>query len=178
MTSAKTRAKARKVIEMWRAPLEPKHSTAAATVSSVQRNAAGQVVKASVTLSGGATVQSLDAGGFHGMGVGAKVLLDVAGSKAAPAYTIMRVTEQAVGTPGSGTGEIVSTPVHAFLETAAALALAGTVLINAEFGFYLIGEHWRYDQAIAYEVEVRDATTLQQKYRTTTNLFRRIAGSL
>jgi hypothetical protein len=178
MTSAINRVRASNVIAKIREPLEPRHSTAFGTVSSVSRNAAGQIVKASITLPNGTNIGSLDAGGFMGMGVGAKVILDVAGSPAAPAWTIMRVTEQAVGTPGSGTGEIVSTPVHAFIETAAALSFAATVLINAEFGFYLIGEQWQYDQATAYEYEVRDATTLQQKYRATTNYFRRVGGSL
>jgi hypothetical protein len=178
VTTAQTRLLAQKVIDKVREPLEPRHVITSGTVSSVQRNEAGQVHKATVTLPGGARVVGLDAGGFYGMGIGAKVLLDGVGSKAAPAYTILKVIEQAVGTPGSGTGEIVSTPVHAFIETAAALALAGSVLINAEFGFYLIAEQWQYDQAVAYEVEVRNATTLQQKYRSTTNYFRRVGGSL
>jgi hypothetical protein len=178
VSNAQTRLLAQKVIDKVREPLEPRHVITSGTVSSVQRNEAGQVHKATVTLPGGARVVGLDAGGFYGMGIGAKVLLDGVGSKAAPAYTILKVIEQAVGTPGSGTGEIVSAPVHAFIETAAALALAGTVLINAEFGFYLIAEQWQYDQAVAYEVEVRNATTLQQKYRSTTNYFRRVGGSL
>jgi hypothetical protein len=178
MSNSYTRLLASRVKENFREGLEEKHVITSGTVSSVQRNEAGQVHKATVTLPGGARVVGLDAGGFYGMGIGAKVLLDGVGSKAAPAYTILKVIEQAVGTPGSGTGEVVSTPVHAFIETAAALALAGTVLINAEFGFYLIGEQWQYDQAVAYEVEVRNATTLQQKYRSTTNYFRRVGGSL
>jgi hypothetical protein len=178
MSNSYTRLLASRAKANFREGLEEKHVTTAGTVSSVQRNEAGQIHKATVTLPGGARVVGLDAGGLYGMGEGAKVLLDAVGSKAAPVYTILKVIEQAVGTPGSGTGEIVSTPVHAFIETAAALALAGSVLINAEFGFYLIAEQWQYDQAVAYEVEVRNATTLQQKYRSTTNYFRRVGGSL
>jgi hypothetical protein len=168
----------RRLIDKVRDPMERKHSTAHGIVSSVSRSESGQVTRVNVTLPNGTALPPLEGGGLYGLGEGARVELDVTGTKAFPAWKITRVIGQAVGTPGTGAGDVLSTPVHAFLETSVTLARAGSPVVNAEFGFYLIDEQWRHRQAIAYEVEVRNASTFVRVFHDVTQFYRRVGGAL